>query len=162
MCETLLQNDDVVQLRRLLRGIPSDWVYADSRTVSDCKSHQSILKSTARLALDDGNFTLLFQIIEENHFDYEHHSLLQQIWYQAHYAQATRRRGRQLTAVDKYRLRRRYPLPATIWDGEETVYCFKQKVREVLKQCYEQNKYPNPSEKYVLARHTGLTFTQVC
>ena len=28
-------------------------------------------------------------------------------------------------AVDKYRLRRKFPLPATIWDGEETVYCFK-------------------------------------
>ena len=28
-------------------------------------------------------------------------------------------------AVDKYRLRRKFPLPRTIWDGEETVYCFK-------------------------------------
>ena len=30
-----------------------------------------------------------------------------------------------LGAVDKYRLRRKFPLPRTIWDGEETVYCFK-------------------------------------
>jgi len=34
-------------------------------------------------------------------------------------------RGRALGAVDKYRLRRKFPLPAAIWDGEQTVYCFK-------------------------------------
>ena len=43
-------------------------------------------------------------------------------------------------AVDKYRLRRKYPLPRTIWDGEETVYCFKEKSRNSLKECYKTNR----------------------
>ena len=44
-------------------------------------------------------------------------------------------------AVDKYRLRRKYPLPRTIWDGEETVYCFKEKSRNSLKEMYKHNRY---------------------
>jgi hypothetical protein len=42
-------------------------------------------------------------------------------------------------AVDKYRLRRKHPLPRTIWDGEETVYCFKEKSRNSLKETYKVN-----------------------
>ena len=64
-------------------------------------------------------------------------------------------------AVDKYRLRRKYPLPRTIWDGEETVYCFKEKSRNSLKECYKHNRYPTPDEKRQLAKKTGLTLTQV-
>ena len=66
-----------------------------------------------------------------------------------------------LGAVDKYRLRRKYPLPKTIWDGEETIYCFKEKSRAALKDCYRQNRYPTPDEKRTLAKKTGLTLTQV-
>ena len=64
-------------------------------------------------------------------------------------------------AVDKYRLRRKYPLPRTIWDGEETVYCFKEKSRNCLKDTYLMNRYPTPDEKKSLAKRTGLTMTQV-
>ena len=46
-----------------------------------------------------------------------------------------------LGAVDKYRLRKKYPLPKTIWDGEETVYCFKEKSRNALKDCYTRNRF---------------------
>lgn len=46
-----------------------------------------------------------------------------------------------LGAVDKYRLRKKYPLPKTIWDGEETVYCFKERSRNALKECYARNRY---------------------
>ena len=64
-------------------------------------------------------------------------------------------------AVDKYRLRRKFPLPRTIWDGEETVYCFKEKSRNWLKETYKHNRYPTPDEKRTLAKKTGLTMTQV-
>lgn len=66
-----------------------------------------------------------------------------------------------LGAVDKYRLRKKYPLPKTIWDGEETVYCFKERSRNALKECYARNRYPTPDEKKSLAKRTGLTLTQV-
>lgn len=39
--------------------------------------------------------------------------------------EAEKLRGRPLGAVGKYRVRRKFPLPRTIWDGEETSYCFK-------------------------------------
>ncbi|ELR53114.1 Homeobox protein SIX5, partial [Bos mutus] len=64
-------------------------------------------------------------------------------------------------AVDKYRLRKKFPLPKTIWDGEETVYCFKERSRAALKACYRGNRYPTPDEKRRLATLTGLSLTQV-
>lgn len=66
-----------------------------------------------------------------------------------------------LGAVDKYRIRKKFPLPKTIWDGEETVYCFKERSRNALKECYDKNRYPNPDEKRQLSEITGLTLTQV-
>jgi hypothetical protein len=42
--------------------------------------------------------------------------------------------------VDRYRLRRKFPLPRTIWDGEETVYRFKEKSRNSFKDMYKVNK----------------------
>lgn len=89
------------------------------------------------------------------------------LWFKAHYKEAEKVRGRPLGklktfhnffflksvkkslpaslfqtlgAVDKYRLRKKYPLPKTIWDGEETVYCFKEKSRNALKDCYTRNR----------------------
>lgn len=58
-------------------------------------------------------------------------------------------------------MRRKFPLPRTIWDGEETSYCFKEKSRSVLREWYASNPYPSPREKRELAESTGLTTTQV-
>ncbi|XP_017478049.1 PREDICTED: homeobox protein SIX2-like [Rhagoletis zephyria] len=79
----------------------------------------------------------------------------------AHYVEAEKLRGRPLGAVGKYRVRRKFPLPRTIWDGEETSYCFKEKSRSVLRDWYAHNPYPSPREKRELAEATGLTTTQV-
>lgn len=106
-------------------------------------------------------FHELYAILESQSFDTKHHVPLQQLWFKAHYLEAEKVRGRSLGAVDKYRLRKKYPLPKTIWDGEETVYCFKEKSRNALKDCYLKNRYPTPDEKRDLARRTGLTLTQV-
>ncbi|CAL8086740.1 unnamed protein product [Calicophoron daubneyi] len=174
LCEVLIQDNNFHHLRHLLNSIPSSWFHGDrsvgvddstyqvkSPDETDGVARQSILKATAQLALEDSNLQLVYRILTENRFSSTHHPMLQRLWYLTYYAEAEQRRGRQLSAVDKYRLRRRHPLPKTIWDGDETVYCFKQKVRQLLKTCYKENKYPNPVEKYMLAKHTGLTFTQV-
>ncbi|KAB0388814.1 hypothetical protein E2I00_017428, partial [Balaenoptera physalus] len=73
-----------------------------------------------------GIYPELYSILESHSFESANHPLLQQLWYKARYTEAERARGRPLGAVDKYRLRRKFPLPRTIWDGEETVYCFKE------------------------------------
>ncbi|KPP76421.1 homeobox protein six1b-like [Scleropages formosus] len=88
-------------------------------------------------------------------------AVLQQLWLKAHYVEAEKLRGRPLGAVGKYRVRRKFPLPRTIWDGEETSYCFKEKSRGVLREWYTHNPYPSPREKRELAEATGLTTTQV-
>ena len=108
-----------------------------------------------------GSYRELYAILESHSFESGNHVFLQQLWYKAHYMEAQKVRGRPLGAVDKYRLRRKYPLPKTIWDGEETIYCFKEKSRQALKDCYKQNRYPTPDEKRNLAKKTGLTLTQV-
>jgi hypothetical protein len=86
---------------------------------------------------------------------------LKALWLKAHYIEAEKLRGRPLGAVGKYRVRRKFPLPRTIWDGEETSYCFKEKSRSVLRDWYGHNPYPSPREKRELAEATGLTTTQV-
>jgi len=83
------------------------------------------------------------------------------MWYGARYHEAGSLRGRPLGAVDKYRQRRKHPLPHTIWDGEDTIYCFKVTSRKALRDYYNTNRFPTPEEKRELATRTGLSLTQV-
>ena len=122
---------------------------------------QSVLKARAFVAFHRGRYREVFSILESHAFEMGSHDMLQDMWYKAHYCEAEKIRGRPLGAVDKYRIRRKYPLPRTIWDGEETIYCFKEKSRQVLKQCYESNRYPSPQEKRMIAKQTGLSLKQV-
>ena len=103
----------------------------------------------------------LYTLLESHNFSPESHNELQKLWLKAHYNEAEKLRGRALGAVGKYRVRRKFPLPRTIWDGEETSYCFKERSRSCLKDWYRANPYPSPREKKELAEKTGLTTTQV-
>jgi hypothetical protein len=133
----------------------------DEKIILYLSKHDSILKCRAALLLKEEKFKELYNLLEGHYFDPFHHADLQVIWHRAHYREAEKIRGRNLGAVDKYRIRRKFPLPKTIWDGEETVYCFKAKSRQALKDCYRQNRYPTPDEKRALAKRTNLTLTQV-
>jgi len=123
--------------------------------------NESVLKAKAVVAFHSGSFKELYRILESHAFSPCNHARLQSLWLKAHYAEAEKARGRPLGAVGKYRIRRKFPLPPTIWDGEETSYCFKEKSRSILKDCYTRNPYPSPREKRALAEVTGLTTTQV-
>ena len=109
----------------------------------------------------ENRYQELYNIIETNEFAQKHHSQLQDLWYQAHYKEAEGVRGRALGAVDKHRLRKKYPLPRTIWDGEETVHFLKEKSRNALKETYKLNRCPTLDEKKALAKKTELTLKQV-
>lgn len=122
---------------------------------------ESVLMARAAVAFHRGAYHELYSILESHPFSPRRHPELQQMWFKSHYREAEKIRGRPLGAVDKYRLRKKYPLPKTIWDGEETVYCFKERSRNALKECYMRNRYPTPDEKKNLAKKTGLTLTQV-
>uniref|UniRef100_A0A3Q3JHF7 Homeobox domain-containing protein n=1 Tax=Monopterus albus TaxID=43700 RepID=A0A3Q3JHF7_MONAL len=139
VCEALQQGGNVDRLARFL----------------------CILKAQALVAFHQARYQELYSILENHSFSPSNHTFLQDLWYKARYTEAEKARGRPLGAVDKYRIRRKYPLPRTIWDGEETVYCFKERSRNALKDLYNQNRYPSPAEKRNLAKITGLSLTQV-
>lgn len=152
VCDALRQSGDIERLARFLWSLPPNELLSGT---------ESVLKARAFVAFHRGRFREVYTILEGHEFDPSSHEMLQNMWYKAHYCEAEKLRGRELGAVDKYRIRRKYPLPRTIWDGEETVYCFKEKSRQLLKQCYEQNRYPTPHEKRLIAKQTGLTLKQV-
>lgn len=103
----------------------------------------------------------MYKLLENNHFSVENHPQLQDLWLRAHYMEAEKIRGRELGAVGKYRIRKKYPLPHSIWDGEQTSYCFKEKSRNILRNSYLRNPYPSPKEKKELSDSTHLSVTQV-
>ncbi|XP_048218037.1 homeobox protein SIX4 isoform X3 [Perognathus longimembris pacificus] len=152
VCEALQQGGHLDRLARFLWSLPQSDLL---------RGNESLLKARALVAFHQGIYPELYSILESHSFESANHPLLQQLWYKARYTEAERARGRPLGAVDKYRLRRKFPLPRTIWDGEETVYCFKEKSRNALKELYKQNRYPSPAEKRHLAKITGLSLTQV-
>ncbi|CAL1575120.1 unnamed protein product [Knipowitschia caucasica] len=152
VCEALQQGGNVERLARFLWSLPqSDLLHGN----------ESILKAQALVAFHQARYQELYSILENHSFNATNHTFLQDLWYKARYTEAEKARGRPLGAVDKYRIRRKYPLPRTIWDGEETVYCFKERSRNALKDLYNQNRYPSPAEKRNLAKITGLSLTQV-
>ncbi|XP_062857418.1 homeobox protein SIX4b isoform X1 [Trichomycterus rosablanca] len=152
VCEALLQGGNVERLARFLWSLPQSELL---------RGNESILKAQAIVAFHQARYQELYVILENHNFSPCNHSSLQDMWYKARYTEAEKARGRPLGAVDKYRLRRKYPLPRTIWDGEETVYCFKERSRNALKDMYKRNRYPSPAEKRNLAKITGLSLTQV-
>ncbi|KAF2892549.1 hypothetical protein ILUMI_13623 [Ignelater luminosus] len=152
MFQVLQQAGNVERLGRFLWSLPA---------CDKLHNNESVLKAKAIVAFHRGNFKELYRILESHNFSPHNHSKLQALWLKAHYIEAERLRGRPLGAVGKYRVRRKFPLPRTIWDGEETSYCFKEKSRSVLRDWYSHNPYPSPREKRELAEATGLTTTQV-
>ncbi|XP_072284350.1 homeobox protein SIX4-like isoform X2 [Pyxicephalus adspersus] len=152
VCEALQQGGDLDRLARFLWSLPQSELL---------RGNESILKARALVAFHQGRYQELFSVLESHNFEPGNHAALQDLWYKARYNEAERARGRPLGAVDKYRLRRKFPLPRTIWDGEETVYCFKEKSRNALKELYKHNRYPSPAAKRNLAKITGLSLTQV-
>lgn len=152
VCEALQQGGNVDRLSRFLWSLPQSDLL---------RGNESILRAQALVAFHQARYQELYSILESHSFSPSCHSALQDLWYKARYTEAEKARGRPLGAVDKYRLRRKYPLPRTIWDGEETVYCFKERSRNALKDLYKHNRYPSPAEKRNLAKITGLSLTQV-
>jgi len=152
VCDALIQGQQVDRLTRFLWSLPRSEIISNN---------ESVLKARAHVSFHQGQFRELYNILESHEFNPNSHGVLQSMWYEAHYAEAEKMRQRPLGAVEKYRIRRKYPLPRTIWDGEETVYCFKEKSRQILRDAYARNKYPSPQDKRLLAKMTGLTLIQV-
>jgi homeobox protein SIX3/6 len=153
VCETLEESGDIDRLARFLWSLP--------QCAGELAKNEHVLRARAVVSFHLGNFRELYQILESHRFDKHCHSKLQYLWLEAHYREAEKLRGRQLGPVDKYRVRKKFPLPRTIWDGEQKTHCFKERTRSLLREFYLQDPYPNPGKKRELASATGLSATQV-
>ena len=153
VCESLLNTGQIERLSRFLWALPAE----DSVINKD----ENVLIGKAVVYFYQNNFKEVYSILESRRFSKQQHERLQSLWRTAHYIEAEKQRGRPLGAVGKYRIRRKFPLPRTIWDGEQTTYCFKEKARSILSAAYDKNPYPSAKEKYELAKSTDLTVTQV-
>uniref|UniRef100_A0A8C0U7G6 SIX homeobox 6 n=1 Tax=Cyanistes caeruleus TaxID=156563 RepID=A0A8C0U7G6_CYACU len=156
VCETLEESGDIERLGRFLWSLPVAPAACEA-----LNKNESVLRARAIVAFHTGNYRELYHILENHKFTKESHSKLQALWLEAHYQEAEKLRGRPLGPVDKYRVRKKFPLPRTIWDGEQKTHCFKERTRHLLREWYLQDPYPNPSKKRELAQATGLTPTQV-
>ncbi|XP_028810487.1 homeobox protein SIX6-like isoform X1 [Denticeps clupeoides] len=155
VCETLEETGDIERLGRFLWSLPVAPGSCDA-----INKHESIQRARAVVAYHTGSFRELYHILENHRFTKDSHGKLQAMWLEAHYQEAEKLRGRPLGPVDKYRVRKKFPLPRTIWDGEQKTHCFKERTRGLLREWYLQDPYPNPSKKRELAQATGLTPTQ--
>uniref|UniRef100_A0A0M3I3P2 Homeobox domain-containing protein n=1 Tax=Ascaris lumbricoides TaxID=6252 RepID=A0A0M3I3P2_ASCLU len=148
VCEQLEEAGNVERLAAFLWTV-SHQPYGEE--VSNVlRAHESVLRAKALVCFHMGNFQEMYRILESHKFTNG-----------SHYQEAEKLRGRPLGPVDKYRVRKKYPMPRTIWDGEQKTHCFKERTRSLLREWYLQDPYPNPSKKKELASKTGLTAMQV-
>lgn len=156
VCETLEESGDIERLARFLWSLP-----AGLPNILELNQSEAVLRARAIVAFHTRQYRELYAILERHKFTKDSHGKLQAMWLEAHYQEAEKVRGRPLGPVDKYRVRKKYPLPRTIWDGEQKTHCFKERTRSLLREWYLQDPYPNPGKKRELAAATGLTPTQV-
>lgn len=156
VCDTLEESGDIERLARFLWSLP-----VAHPNIGELNKNEAVLRARAIVSFHSGNFRDMYSILEHHKFTKESHGKLQAMWLEAHYQEAEKLRGRPLGPVDKYRVRKKFPLPRTIWDGEQKTHCFKERTRSLLREWYLQDPYPNPTKKRELAQATGLTPTQV-
>lgn len=157
VCETLEESNEIERLARFLWSLP----VAHPELIQELNRNEAVLRARAIVAFHSGHYREMYSILERHKFTKDSHGKLQAMWLEAHYSEAEKLRGRPLGPVDKYRVRKKFPLPRTIWDGEQKTHCFKERTRSLLREWYLQDPYPNPGKKRELASATGLTPTQV-
>lgn len=156
VCEFLEDTGDIERLANYLYALPAS--HPQSFLIA---KNEKVTHARAFLYFHTKQFREFYAVIDQCRFSRESHMTLQAMWLQAHYEEAEKLRGRPLGPVDKYRVRKKFPFPKTIWDGEQKTHCFKERTRTLLREWYLQDQYPNPTKKRELAHATGLTPTQV-
>ncbi|XP_035715268.1 uncharacterized protein LOC118438719 [Folsomia candida] len=150
LCDVMLRDRNYMMLESILNGLSKD-----------IHDSENVLRARAAVAWFNGNYNLLYNILDSRVFSSRHHKELQDLYQSARYSEAGKVRGRSLGAVDKYRIRRKYSLPRTIWDGESTSYTFKDRDRKMLIEAYRRCQYPNGEIKKELQLLTGLDKKQI-
>ena len=153
VCENLIAAGKFERLERLIWAMPVD--------TNRYKGLEIVRVAKCYLAFRKGKFAELYELLQSQHFNKRYHRQLQYLWRTARYIEAEKARGRVLGSVGKYRIRRKFPLPYTIWDGECMSYCFREEARDILNATYKVTPYPSAQEKYAIAQQAKLSVTQV-
>ncbi|KAI2805839.1 Sequence-specific DNA binding, partial [Blomia tropicalis] len=148
----VLQKSDVHKLEKFIYNLPAD---------NKLTKNELILRARAIASYHSGNYKEVYDLLENNNFSVKYHQELQNLWNNAHYKEHELKRGHPPGAVEKYRIRKKFQFPRTIWDGEEYVYCFKEKNRRILKEFYQKCNLPTQEDKLKLSSQTQLTVVQI-
>eukprot|EP00117_Sycon_ciliatum_P050315 scpid48937/ scgid35531/ Protein sine oculis len=130
---------------------------------------------SAELALDRSDIEAVVNICEkleaatlqdEEGFNKMLNDRLCCLWEAAHYQAERERLGRPLSALARFRSRKRYPVPATISPEKRSLAkTLPPTATTFLKDWYRKNRtaniYPTLIQKKYLAKKTGLTLNQV-
>lgn len=84
-----------------------------------------IRKSRVLLFMAECNWDAAIREIESAPFNEDMHPEMERLLRKCQYSKEEAEKKRPLGAVDKYRLRKKKPLPRTIWDGSKSKYGFK-------------------------------------
>ena len=126
-----------------------------------------LLAVKALVYYEKKDYLEVFNLLESNKFTEIPWEPLQRLWFDARYDYESVLKGRKLGAVDKYRVRKKYPLPLSISDGSGTCLfgvnrdLFTPQVRRILWDHYHREKFPDTTLKILIAKTSGLTFAQV-
>ena len=115
----------------------------------------------ARCLYQNQRYPEFQQFISTTNFPQSAVQELRDLWLDSVYQNHVNKTQKKLTPMIRYRLRKRHPLPKTIWNGEQTSYNLKQSARDYLIRYYEQNQYPTAVERRIISRDTGMEFKSV-
>ncbi|XP_029655086.1 homeobox protein SIX2-like [Octopus sinensis] len=108
----------------------------------------------------ENKFSQIRTYLSTNTFPCHIWNKLQKLWYESFY-QELRSHGKELKAVAKFRLRKKYPPPRTVWNGEKLSYNLPQKSRNFLEAFFRNNEFASTDEKEEMAKAMGMTESQV-
>ncbi|KAL3316855.1 hypothetical protein Ciccas_004500 [Cichlidogyrus casuarinus] len=157
VCCNLEETNNVKGLEKFFQDLSKNEPQLLARVIN----REAFLRAQILLAFYERNFNTVYFLITRGNFSSFSISKMQYIWLQSHYLEAEAARGKPLGPVDKYRLRKKFPFPNSIWDGETKSHCFKDRTRKLLRSWYLRDPYPTPNKKRAFAKMAGLTVTQV-
>ncbi|KII64904.1 Homeobox protein SIX4 [Thelohanellus kitauei] len=71
------------------------------------------------------------------------------------------KKNRKLNPVERYRIRKRFPAPYSISNGEKTLYNFLESSIHRLYRVFDKIQYPDLKQKQMLMRETKLSMEQI-
>ncbi|KAL3074776.1 hypothetical protein niasHS_014221 [Heterodera schachtii] len=133
-----------------------------SLPISNVSIHEAVVAAHILISVHTGNFNHLYAFLESHKFVRQIHPKLQKIWWYAHFLEAEKTQGKsELSPLEKYKVREKYPLPPTIWDGQRKNGFFSENTITLLNEQFIRKNYLSQADRWELAEATGLSTAQI-